>query len=121
MLTLAQLNVLPHAVFASGIGLIVHPEFNLVKRISEGGVLEEDGRHVMVKWVAKRGVINDWTIYHSLCSNLIEGAGQDYRTWREHILYPDDIVMDMGQKLYNHEDIKRLVPCDDEAFAMYRF
>ena len=121
MLTLDILKNLPKGIFASGIGLITHPEPYLVKKISEGGVLEEDGIHVKAKWVAVRGIVADWTIYHSLSSNFILAGGYDFRTYQGHIYLDQDTVAAMGQKLYDYEDIKQLVPCDEAAFERYRF
>lgn len=54
-------------------------------------------------WVAKRGYIPDWTIYIHWADN-----GLDY-------------VLDYGDKVISPANIKKLVPCDDEAFKMYRY
>ena len=56
----------------------------------------------MLKWVAVRGVIHDWTIYCHF-------ASKDY-----------DWIRSQGDKVGDPNNIKRLVPCDDEAFEMYR-
>ena len=52
-------------------------------------------------WVAQRGNIYDWAIYY---------GDNDDLTW----------VKEHGDKLYNTITIRELVPCDDEAFKMYR-
>ncbi len=52
-------------------------------------------------WVAVRGGIHDWAIYKE---DPQTGVG-----------YPN------GSKLMDEDLIKKLVPADDEAMAMYRF
>jgi hypothetical protein len=56
-----------------------------------------------VRWVAKRGYIHDWTIYY------------------HHEHHSEDYVKTSGDKCFTHDVIKELVPCDEEAFQMYRF
>lgn len=62
-------------------------------------------------WVAVRGRIHDWAIYTSLNSipmvDFWAGNKQGIADW--------------GQKLYDQELIKALVPCDGKAFNMYRY
>lgn len=61
-------------------------------------------------WVAKRGEIHDWAIYTSLNAiPMVDFWAGD-----------KDGIAQHGQKLYDKDLIKKLVPCDDEAFAMYR-
>ena len=62
-------------------------------------VISDTGK---VKWKAIRGEIWDWTIY----------IGPEY--------WSDTRVSEEGDKLYDYAEVKRLVPCDDEAFKMYR-
>lgn len=60
----------------------------------------------IIKWVAVRGGIHDWAIYTDnpyTPMSSFEG------------------VRDRGDKVYDGENIKKLVECDDEAFNMYRF
>lgn len=56
----------------------------------------------MIRWVAKRGEIHDWAIYYH---------------WAEK---DEDYVMKYGDKLYDKNIIRKLVPCDEEALNMYR-
>ena len=119
MLTLQQLkNMEPDTVFASGEGLIEHPWFNNATPISEDGNLEPDGRSTKVHWVAIRGRYHDWAIYHSLDANLDHS---DYLNGQSHLAVPDTLIASHGAKLHNETKIKEFVPCDDEAFAMYRY
>jgi len=119
MLTLEYLKALkPDTIFASGTGLIEHPWFNQAKKLSEGGCLEEDGRHTKVKWIAIRGGIYDWAIYHSLDSNFIS---ENYLDSTCHLAISDDSISKRGAKLRNGTKIKEFVPCNDEAFLMYRY
>lgn len=57
----------------------------------------------MLRWVAVRGGIHDWCIY---C----------------HYDYHDvEWIKRNGDKVTSKIHIERLVPCDDEAFKMYRY
>ena len=56
-----------------------------------------------IRWVAKRGLFHDWTIYYHRAE------------------YSYEFVESNGDKVCTEENIKFLVPCDDEAYAMYRF
>lgn len=117
-LTLKALKEMkPDTIFASGIGLIEHPWFNGAKPVSEGGTLEPDGRSTKVKWVAIRGGIHDWAIYHSMDANIVYA---DYFDDPEHLEASNELISRAGAKLHNEKYIKELVPCTDKAFAMYR-
>lgn len=119
ILTIQKLkDMASDTIFASGMGLIVHPWFNDAKKVSDGGSLEEDGRHTKVKWVAIRGGYHDWAIYHSLDANL-EMA--DYLDGVSHLDCSNEQIVRGGAKLCDEEKIKEFVPCDDEAFKMYRY
>jgi hypothetical protein len=70
-LTLKQLKEMePNTIFARGLGFIEHPWFNNAKKY-----LEKDGKSIMVKWIAIRGGIHDWAIYHSMDANICQ---EDY-------------------------------------------
>ena len=56
-----------------------------------------------VRWVAKRGLIHDWAIYYQV------------KSWSARQ------VMQTGEKCISESIIRELVPCDDEAFKMYRY
>jgi hypothetical protein len=56
-----------------------------------------------LRWVARKGRINDWTIYCHWDHNDAE--------W----------IAKHGDKVYSEIYIKRCVPCDDEVFESYRF
>ena len=118
MLTLQQLKDMePNTIFASGIGIIEHPWFNDATPVSEGGNLDPDGRSTKIKWVAIRGGIHDWAIYHSLDTNFIPSGFLDNPG---HLEISEQRITREGAKLHKEEDIKRFVPCDEEAFKMYR-
>lgn len=92
MLSLKQLQDMPpHTVFATG-ETVNSPE---------GINMSNDGR--TLRWVAKRGQIHDWAIYIGISS------------WSE------ELVKTNGDKVTGEHNIKKLVPCDDEAFGMYRY
>jgi hypothetical protein len=56
-----------------------------------------------LRWVAVRGGIHDWAIYCHF-------ADKDVEWIKRH-----------GDKVITKIHIKKLVPCDDEAFEMYRY
>ena len=56
-----------------------------------------------ITWIAKRGDIHDWGIYYHRPDKSIE------------------FIANYGDKMFTELVIKRLVPCDDEAFGMYRY
>lgn len=119
ILTIKELKkILPNTIFGYGVGMIEHPWFNDATPISEGGTLEPDGKSTKVKWVAVRGGIYDWAIYHSLDANFMIS---DYLNDPNHLEVESDRIAQLGTKLCKEEDIKKFVPCDDEAFGLYRF
>ncbi len=92
MLTLKQLKDMPdHTVFAHGVTTDDAAGINMANTGQQ------------LRWVAKRGQIHDWAIYI-------------------HFAYNDEkFVREQGDKVTSEANIKKLVPCDDEAFAMYRY
>jgi len=57
-----------------------------------------------IRWIAKRGEgFHDWTIYY------------------HHENMTTEYIAAYGDKLFSKDIIKELVPCDDEAFGLYRF
>jgi hypothetical protein len=58
--------------------------------------------HRPFRWVATRAKIHDWAIYIG-----------------ERAMSNEDILR-YGNKLHDDGRIRELVPCDDEAFKMYR-
>lgn len=61
-------------------------------------------------WVAVRGAVHDWSIYtsHNAVPMIDFWAGDKKG------------IAKYGNKLHDEELVKKLVPCDDEAFTMYR-
>jgi hypothetical protein len=92
MLDIQMLKAMPpQTVFASGMALDT----------PEGLYMAGTGK--LLLWVAVRGGIHDWAIYcHSVPTDIEE-------------------TMNAGDKVTFKGNICRLVPCDDEAFAMYRY
>jgi hypothetical protein len=94
MLTLDQLKAMPPGiVFAQG----------EVENSPEGVYMTKSFPGRKLKWVAKRGGIHDWAIY-------IHWADNDYEYVKCH-----------GDKITYEKEIKKLVPCDHDAFKMYRY
>lgn len=83
----------PGEVFATGIA-----------ENSPGGIyMTNNYLNRKLLWIAKRGQIEDWAIY-------INWADMGYH-----------FVLKMGDKVASEKNIKKLVPCDDDAFSMYRY
>ena len=91
MITLEQLKAMPpNTVFATGTAYD-NPD---------GLFMSGSGKEL--RWVAERGGIHDWAIYTHFSEHDVEWV-------RRH-----------GDKVHSEHNIKKLVPCDDDAFAMYR-
>lgn len=112
----------PHTIFAKGQSYIRHPWYSAYeyerkqgayKTVTEGGLTQ-------VKWVAIRGGggMHDWAIYHSLDANFEQA---DYLDGDSHLRKSWEQIAKSGAKLHHEDEIKKLVPCDIEAFKMYRF
>jgi len=92
ILTLKELkDMKPDTIFAEG----------TIEDSPEG--IHMVGSGLELRWVAVRGQIWDWTIYTY--------AKESTPEW----------VRDHGDKVIMEEYIRKLVPCDDEAFKMYRY
>lgn len=93
-LTLKMLDeITPSSVFAKGI----------TTNSPDGIYMTNNDLGKNLLWVAKRGRINDWAIYIHWAER-----GEDY-------------VIDHGDKVTSPSNIKKLVPCTDEAFNRYRY
>ncbi|MFA6971791.1 MAG: hypothetical protein WC208_10370 [Gallionella sp.] len=91
-LTLEMLKAMPpKTMFASGTAF------------DKKGELWMSGSGKLLRWVAVRGEVWDWTIYCHFAEN------------------DEEWICRHGDKVFGDEHIRRLVKCDDEAFKMYRF
>lgn len=68
----------------------------------QGVYMTEDRKGTEMIWVAKRGGIGDWAIYADWKEN---GAAR---------------CISNGQKVTSEANIRKLVPCTDEAYKRYR-
>jgi len=92
MLTLRDLKDMPsNLIFRSGVAVDGPLGINMTRS------------YKMLRWVAVRGDIWDWAIYCHWSDKSTE--------W----------IRDYGDKVTDNKTIKALVPCDDEAFKMYRY
>ena len=92
MLTLGKLKVMtPNTLFAEG----------TANDDPNGLFMANTNR--LLRWVAVRGEIHNWCIYCHF-------AEHDSEWIKRH-----------GDKVIDGKYIKKLVPCDDEAFKMYRY
>jgi len=71
--------------------------------IAKGTGLIREILDAPIKWVAVRGGMHDWVIYYGLINSSDIGV----------ILF--------GNKVHTGSTIRKLVPCTDDAFDMYRF
>jgi len=90
-LTIERLRVMKPGIFASGF-TVDSPE---------GVNMARTGKRL--RWVAVCGHAEDWAIYVGL-------ADEDRET-----------VRDVGDKVTSESNLRKLVPCDDRAFKMYRY
>jgi hypothetical protein len=92
MLTIDALKEMkPDSIFATGTELDV-----------PGGLyMAGTGREL--RWIAQRGMIHDWAIYCHFSDK------------------PEDWIARRGDKVNTERHIRKLVPCDDAAFSMYRY
>ena len=58
---------------------------------------------IEIRWAAVRGGYHDWTIYYLSSIHSIQ------------------TVITNGDKMFTKSVIERLVPCDDDAYKMYRY
>lgn len=68
----------------------------------EGIYMTDHRRGDKLIWLAKRGEIHDWTVYLTWAEN-----GYDY-------------CERVGDKTNSEANIRKLVPCNDEAYHLYR-
>lgn len=73
-----------------------------IKNSPDGVYMTDHRQGDTLIWVAKRGGMHDWTIYTA---------------WKESGI---NFAITNGQKIVTDKYIRRLVPCTDEALALYR-
>jgi len=106
-LTLEQLKEMPEGIFAKG-EFIDGPE---------GCNIANTGK--TVRWVAVRGYIHDWCIY-SQNPYYIDDFSPEVLAVGYSGVWDWEKIKNEGDKIHSEENIKKLVPCDDEAFSIYR-
>lgn len=74
----------------------------------------------MMRWVAIRGGIHDWAIYaqnpHYINSDDTEVIAMGLSG-----VWDWEKIIQIGDKVTREKNIRKLVPCDDEAFGMYNY
>tara|TARA_R100001082_G_C4272992_1_gene120565 strand:- start:300 stop:608 length:309 start_codon:yes stop_codon:yes gene_type:complete len=101
MIDLKKFKEIPHgSIFSQGV-FIDSDEDGYIDGLPT--IHAQDTKGKKMSWVATKGQIDDWAVYY-------------------HFFTEDtDYVKDSGLKLYNENNIKKLVPCTDEVFELYRF
>jgi len=89
-LTLEDLQGMNPGIFADGMALDNPYGINMTRSSK------------LLRWVAVRGGAPDWKIYCHFGDKTKEEVASN------------------GDKIHDEETIRRLVPCTDEAFKMYR-
>lgn len=107
-LTLKQLKEMKPGIFAKGT-FIDNPE---------GCNMANTGKEV--RWVAVRGDIEDWCIY-SQNPYYIDDFSPKVMAIGYSGIWDWQKIADEGDKISSENNIKKLVPCDEEAFKMYRY
>jgi hypothetical protein len=95
----------PDTIFLTGIAVIPHPWYGLSPNYPD---------KVRVKWVAIRGTVHDWAVYHSFDTNL-----EAYANMPPHKI-PDRMVAGHGSKMHDEELVAQLTGADESAMALYR-
>lgn len=128
-LTVEMLDAMPpHTIFAHGYMEHIHPWFNNINdlralghlplKVGEDEILQvPDSKYRLVKWVAVRGGVRDWAIYHSLGGNLCQ---EEYFDCDCHLLSTWHQLAHHGEKLHHMDEVRKWIPCTDDAFALYR-
>jgi len=72
------------------------------------------------RWVAVKGDIPDWAIY-AQNPHYVDSDDLEVKMLGMSGIWDWDKIRDQGDKIGSEKSIRRLVPCDDEAFKMYRY
>jgi len=110
VLTLKELKSMePNSIFAQGTFL----------DSPEGCNIADTG--LMVRWVAVRGGIHDWAIYCQNPYSMEDTTIGDTTYFGNSGVWDWQMIADQGDKITSEENIRKLVPCDNESFKMYRY
>jgi hypothetical protein len=92
MLTKKEFDAIPNEkIFATGI--LPNSPLGIFMNTTGGNL----------KWVAKKGLGNDWTIYYQTPNMSAEYIGKQ------------------GHKVYYDKIVKKCVPCNEDVFNLYKF
>lgn len=71
------------------------------------------------KWVAVRGIEDNWCIYHAYSTNIIPETDWDREPSMFAIHADIDRVRDWGNPLFDMNLVRELVPGEDEIYELY--
>jgi len=78
-------------------------DMNSGKQFATGTGIYPEIRDIEIRWVACRGKgYHDWCIYYHKSSKDV------------------DFITRLGDKMFTESVIKKLVPCTDDAYGLYR-
>jgi len=104
MLTLEQFNEIPDGeVFADGI----------IKNNPEGFFVTRENLDRDILWIAQKGFGEDFTIYY--------GWAEPQEGDPEGVPVGMSMIITNGDKMYNKEIIRKVLPMEDEVFSKYRY
>lgn len=109
-------------IFGSGFQRIRHPWVDIIypeDLTAELVPVLDDDMLTKVKWVAVKGQIDDWAIYHSISGNLVPPHNNYFNN--EHLSARNQRVADWGTKVLDPEVILRMMPCDKNTLDRYRY
>jgi hypothetical protein len=107
-LTLKQLKHLKPGIFAKGTFIDNPEDINVANTGLE------------TRWVAVRGSIHDWCIYTQNPHYINDRSPSVIAVGYSGVWDWEKIARE-GDKVNFENHIKKLVPCTDEAFKMYRY
>lgn len=94
----------PGFIFASG---------DIPNDAEDGILMDTFEEYQALRWIASRGEgYHDWAIYISQAESTNIGDGV--------YTIPDEWIRKNGIKLSSEANIKKLIPCSDAAYALYR-
>lgn len=113
-LTEEALKALPPGPFARGVGKMTHPYYPSSTPLK---TVDAEGK-AFVKWIAVRGGMHDWSVYHSLAGNFEPAPKLD---GKDHLDVSYQEIQDHGSKMDLDDACHMLEQVDESARKLYRY
>jgi len=114
---IAILSMPRRSIIGHGVDEIEHPFYK--DNPGHNWLNVNDQGMIPVKWVAVRGDMDDWAIYHSL-DHRICGVHSVDLDCDNHLKADLDMICNSGFKLKDILTIKKFMNCDASALKLYR-